>query len=312
MSPVRRALVCACVTAAGLLAPATAGSSSAGASAATLPPGLVALEQKTAELKVTSLLFSLHTSIRSATHDRLLRALLKQLGASTATGEMSLSPFGAIVSLQLAGESFKVRVLSDSVYVYLPGIAARDGGRPWVKVDAARLGQLLASEAAAHNGAGREAAPIVPGLAKPPFAQLQRTLAGAREVRELPPASIEGQPVSRFLAVLKPQQYREGALLAEPHPEPRSEPIARMDATASPARSSSSHRKSSSSATMEVSLTQTGLPLRTLVREREAGVSVTVRLDIPVINFPLVVAPPAARETITFAAFKALAQHRHK
>jgi hypothetical protein len=63
---------------------------------------------------------------------------------------------------------------------------------------------------------------------------------------------------------------------------------------------------------MEVSLTQTGLPLRTLVHEREAGVSATVRLDIPVINFPLVVAPPPARETITFAALQALAQHRHK
>jgi hypothetical protein len=31
-----------------------------------------------------------------------------------------------------------------------------------------------------------------------------------------------------------------------------------------------------------------------------------------VITFRLVGAPPAARETITFAAFKALAQHRHK
>jgi hypothetical protein len=64
--------------------------------------------------------------------------------------------------------------------------------------------------------------------------------------------------------------------------------------------------------TLETSLAQNGLPVRTVITEHDHGTVVTVTLDIPAINFPLVVTAPPAAQTITVARLRELERrHRH-
>jgi hypothetical protein len=263
-------------------------------SAAVLPAALVALEQKTAELKITSLLFSLHISIQAGGHSKGIDKLLK-LFDITASGEVSVSPSAAIVTLQLFGATFHVRVLGNVVYVEVPGLGPHDGGRPWVKLEGGNLGELFAPPGKHRAKPPTTPAPVVPRLAEPSFTALERALSEAREVKELPAGSIEGQVVSRFLAVLSPTQLKEGSPLAEASRAGGDAARKRPHTPASPP-------------TLEVSLAQSGLPLRTVITQSEGKLKLTAQLDIPVINFQLQVAPPPTRHTINLSKFRMLSK----
>jgi hypothetical protein len=283
------------------VAPASAAAPARGAgptlsatSAAVLPPALVALEQKTAELKITSLLFSLHVSIQAGGHAKGIDKLLK-LFDITASGEVSVSQPAAIVTLQLFGATFRVRVLGNVAYVEVPGLGPHDGGRPWVNLEGGNLGELFAPPGKHRAKHPTSPAPVVPRLAEPSFTALERALSEAREVRELAAGSIEGQVVSRFLAVLSPTQLKEGSPLAE----------------ASRARVGAARKRPrppASPPTLEVSLAQSGLPLRTVITQSEGKLKLTAQLDIPVINFRLQVVPPPSRQTIGLSEFRRLAK----
>lgn len=44
-----------------------------------------------------------------------------------------------------------------------------------------------------------------------------------------------------------------------------------------------------------MSLTQEGLPVRTVITEHDQGMVISATVEIPAINFPLVIAPPPAK-----------------
>jgi hypothetical protein len=193
-----------------LLAPAAAGSSSAGAGGPTLPPGLVALERKTtAELRSRACCCQ-HRSLRPPRRAPAGAALAAR--REHRDGRDIAVAVRRVVSLQLAGEASKC-ACSPTASLCTPGTAARvAGARGEIRrgPPGSAAGGAKRHRAATPAGSGT----IVPGLAKPPFAQLQRTLAGAREVRELPRehrrADRQGSTGSWARAV------QEGALLAGP------------------------------------------------------------------------------------------------
>jgi hypothetical protein len=279
--------------------PASASFASAPAATqpAVLPPSLLTLEQKMNELKITSLSFSLRTSIViPGGDDGGLGKLLKVLGGagSTTSGELTVTPQAANISLGIFGKPFTMRVVGGTEYVYVHALARADHGRPWIRLGKGGLAELFTV-----NGhqvlKTKTPAPETsePPLAEPPFAALQKDLAGAEEVRELEPATVYGQPATRFLAVLKPEQLKDESLavVAKLSP-PATTPLVLTPPTA----------------TLEVSLAQNGQPLQIVVKVEDSGTTTTGTLDIPAINFPLVIEAPPTAKTIGIVVFHRLAK----
>jgi len=254
--------------------------------AAVLPPELVALEQHTSELKLTSLRFTLGESTIVPGGDHEVAKLLKLLGGdSTTTGEETLAPPAANVSLDFLGLRLTARIVTGVDYVYIAKLARLDHGRPWIRLGRGGLGELFTVNG--HPAPiKKDATPpsSVPTLAEPPFAALEKDLAGAREVHVVGPGTVDGQPVTSFVAVLEPSQL-------EGEKRPLLKPALALPTT-----------------TLEVSFAQSGLPVRTIIRAQDSQFTDTETLEIPTVNFPLVIdAPPAAR-TIGIRAYQRLAR----
>lgn len=261
-----------------------------------LPPELVVLEQKMGELQISSLRFSARTSITGIRVSAEIMKLLTLLGLdSTISGEATISPPASNVTLDLFGHPFTARSLGSHLYIYFGTLASFDHGRPWVKTGPGGLGELFTvnGHAAPVQKAKSQLPPQAPQLAKPPFASLVKLVNGAREVRELAPGVLDGQPVTRFLATLEPDQFKSaGGLSGQISRRRRRAPAA--------------------TATLEVSVAPDGLPVGIAVAEHQGGVTTTVTLEIPAINFPLVIEAPPAAETITLREFRALEKaHTH-
>jgi hypothetical protein len=260
------------------------------AAAATLPPSLIALEQKTAELQITTLRFSLQTSITVPKAEHQLASLLKLFGLdSKISGEVTISPAASSVTFDLFTLPLTLRTVGKVTYVYIAKLARYDHGRPWVELGPGGLGELFTVN-------GKPLAPSQPvkpqaqepSLAEPPFTALEKQLAEAREVRELGPATLDGQPVTRFLAVLEPAQLKSEAL-------------------ASAARRSRVHNPPlPPTATLEVSLSPAGLPVQTVITASAGGLTTSATLEIPAVNFPLVIEAPPAAQTLSIAAYRKL------
>jgi hypothetical protein len=276
--------------------PASASSAPAATQPAVLPPSLLALEQKMNELKITSLRFSLHMSIVIPGGDGGgIGKLLKVLGASdsTTSGEVIVTPRAANISLGIFGQPFTVRVVDDTEYVYVHALARADHGRPWIRLGKGGLAELFTvngHQVLKTKTLARETGE--PPLVEPPFAALQKDLAGAEEVRELEPANVYGQPATRFLAVLKPGQPQSESPVSATKPSP---PTATPPVLPSPT-------------TLEVSLAQSGQPLQVVFKAEDSGTTTTGTLDIPAINFPLVIEAPPAAKTIGIVVFHGLAK----
>jgi hypothetical protein len=261
-----------------------------------LPPSLVLLEQKMGELKITSLRFSEQASVAVPHGDHKILSLLKLFGlGSRNSGEVTIAPPAADLTLSLFGQPLTLRAVGETTYLYLAKLAAVDHDRPWIMLGRGGLGELFTVNGHPVKAPASTKPKIAePTLAEPPFAALQEKLAGAREVRELGPGTLDGQPVTRFLAILKPSQPVSGRKFGTAHPLRRPAPT--------PATT-----------TLELSLAQSGLPVQTKVVVQHAGVTTTDTLEIPAINFPLVIEAPPAAQTITLAELKALERHhKHK
>ncbi len=266
------------------------GNTTVASAAAVLPPELVALEQRTSELKLTSLRFTLGRSTIVPGGGHEVAKLLKLLGGdSTTTGEATLVPPAANVSLDFLGLRLTARTVAGVDYVYIGKLARLDHNRPWIRLGRGGLGELLTING--HPAPiKKDATPqsSVPTLAEPPFAALEKDLAGAREVHVVGAGTVDGQPVTSFLALLEPSQ-----LEGEKRPPQKSAPTpaAQLPTT-----------------TLEVSFAQSGLPVRTIIRAQDSELTDTETLEIPTVNFPLVInAPPAAR-TIGIRAYHRLAR----
>jgi len=61
-----------------------------------------------------------------------------------------------------------------------------------------------------------------------------------------------------------------------------------------------------------VSFAQNGLPVRTVIAEDDQSTSISVTLAIPAINFPLVIAPPPASQTVTVPQLRKLERRARK
>jgi hypothetical protein len=261
-----------------------------------LPPSLVGLEQKAEELKVTSLRFAAQSSVTLPRGDHQALRLLKTLGAdSQISGEETFSPAAGNVTLSLFGHPFTFRVVGTATYVYIRALGRVDHGRPWIKLGRDGLAELVTEENGKPIKTSKTPAPTIgaPSLAEPPFTGLRKTLAGAEEVRETGTATLYGQPVTDFLAILEPEQIKRESLastsrLLPPRPLP--------------------------TVTMEVSLAQNGLPVRTVITTHDKGTTVAATVDIPAINFPLVIQAPPAAQTVNVAQLRKLerrARRRH-
>jgi hypothetical protein len=259
---------------------------------ALLPANLQALEQKMEELKITSMRFSALLSVAVPHKEHEVARFLKLLGVdSRISGEETISPPAGNVTFSLFGHPFKLRVVGGTTYLYLRSLARVDHGRPWVKLGPGGFFELFTVKGKSVKPP-KTAPPKEPALAEPPFAGLRKALAGAAEVRELGAGTLYGQPVTNFLAILEPEQLKREHLASLSRLLPPRQPP---------------------TATLEVSLGQNGLPLRTVITEHEEQTTLSVTLDIPAINFPLVIEAPPAAQTISVAALRALGRrHRHR
>jgi len=258
-----------------------------------VPPNLQALEQKMGELQITSLRFSEKTSITVPHGEGKILGLLKLLLGGGISGEETTSPLAGNVVLSLFGHPLTFREVGSTTYFYLRALAAKDHGRPWMKLGPGGFAELITVNGK-HVKAPKIAEPKIgePALAEPPFEGLRKALAGAKEVRELDPGTLYGQPVTSFLAVLEPEQLKRehlasAARLGLPAPQPPT-------------------------ATLEVSLAQNGLPVRTVVTEHDQGTVISATVEIPAINFPLVIEPPPASQTITIRELRQLERQARK
>lgn len=237
------------------------------------------------ELQLSSMRFSLETTIvlphLKGKAGKLLK-LLKLLGGdSRISGEVTTAPAAGNLSLQLFGHKFVLRTVKGAAYLYNRKLAHADHGRPWLRLGPRGLDELIPVRAGAKT---TKPTSIEPKLAEPPFTKLTELLNGAEEVRELGPGELDGQPVTRFLATLEPAQLRGKALASSAHaalaPRP---PLTPPTLTA----------------TLEVALASNGVPVRTKIRAQSHRTSTTITLEIPAVNFPLVIEAPPAAKTIS-------------
>jgi hypothetical protein len=263
---------------------------------APLPASLLALEQKMEELKVSSMRFSAETSFTVPRGNHGLLKPLKLLLPSGLSGEETFSPAAGNVTFSLFGHPFKLRAVGKSTYLYLRALARVDHGRPWVKLGPGGFFELFKVDGKHVKPPKTSELKIdQPALAEPPFTGLRKGLAGAEEVRETGTGTLYGQPVTSFLAILEPEQLEHENDLA-----------------------STSRRLPSSQqsmVTLETSLAANGLPVRTVIAERSEGLTLSATVNIPAINFPLVVEAPPASQTISIARLRELerrSRHRHR
>ena len=187
-------------------------------------------------------------------------------------------------------------MVGKTTYLYFRALARHDHGRPWIKLGPGGFlelfrvdGKHLKSPTTSESKVGQ------PPLAEPPFTGLRKMLAGAEEVRETGTGMLDGQSVTNFLAIIEPEQLeheKDLASIARRLPSPQPPPTV----------------------TLETSLASNGLPVRTVLAEHSKGLTISVTVNIPAINFPLVVEAPAASQTISVARLRKLerrARRRH-
>jgi hypothetical protein len=268
-------------------APASAPTPASAPAHAPLPASLVGLEQKMEELTVTSMRFSAETSFAVSRGSHKLKKLLKLLLSTGLSGEETLSPVAGNVTFTLFGHPFKLRIAGNTTYLYFRGLARHDHGRPWVKLGPGGLFELFKVNGKHVKPPKTPASKIgQPTLAEPPFTSLRTALAGAEEVRETGTGTLYGQSVTNFLAILEPEQLEHEKDLAatsrrSPSPQP---PMV----------------------TLETSLAQNGLPVRTVIAEHSEGLTISAAVNIPAINFPLVIEAPPPSQTIGIARLRKL------
>jgi hypothetical protein len=259
--------------------------------ATTIPPTLAALEQQWAELKITSLRYTSKTSFQVTHGGRKLRCLLRLLGGGSQSGEYTTTPAAASVSFELFGTKWRLRQVGTAVYEYVGPLARYDRGRPWVRLGKGGLSELFTVNGHhVRSAPPRELLSPRPPLTEPPFSQLNKLLAGAHEIRELGSATVDGQSVTRFLVTLEPAQ---------------------LETEVSAVTSSVGRVAASSTATLELALAASGLPVRTEVTVHASEVTSMATVEVPAVNFPLVISAPPAAKTTTLRRLQQLARHGH-
>ena len=277
------------------------------ASPPAIPPDLAALEQKMGELRVNTERFTLKTAVSGLKLPHGLGAILSLLELSI-SGEASRSPMASNITLKLAGHAAYVRQVGSTAYLYLPSFAPHDGGRPWIVAGTSEGGPLFGgSPGSLYDpvaGSQEEASPLdALSNGDDGFAGLIKAVNGALSVSELGAGTVDGQSVLGFRAVLDPSAF-------EPKPSKSvgQHPPIKVRVRVRPVKPTLG---------LEVFIAADGLPVHTVVTETTTSgggraVRLTATLDLPEINFPLVIEAPPASQTITQARFAAIEHKRHE
>jgi hypothetical protein len=267
-----------CALLVALLPVAVIASLAPGAQAAVaVPPALQALEQKMEGLNVSTERFSTKYEIATPS--------LKEGGFSFGlaygiSGEATLSPLQANLTVNVAGKHTPERLVGETLYVYEPRLSHLDKGRPWVRIEHETLQKVIQFDPSGNpqsKGASTEA--------RGAFSNLLSILQGALSVKQVGPTKVDGQAVTEFTASLSPQvllgvftqqEINELKLLGRPSVE------------------------------LLVYLSEAGLPVRTTLELRINGIGVSASVDITGTNQPVAVTAPAISETITQAQRRSL------
>lgn len=251
--------------AAALLVPSAAAEASA-----SVPPELQALIAKMKLLQVSSERFSASVTLHAHKVPKDLEAL-RALKVNL-SGEANLaSPQSGIVTTTVLGKPLTFRVIGKTVYTDEPALGRKDGGRPWVK------------ETRKVQPSVTDDSPGVAGSGTAPYAAQATLIEGAKAIKALGPATVDGQPVSRFLLTVDPAKIPGTNLGGKLRAKLRRDHIVPK-------------------AQIEYDLTSEGLPIHTagaIALGKKIRVDFTA--DVSAIDFPLTVAAPPAGETITTA-----------
>jgi hypothetical protein len=264
MKPMRQTLIRATSTAT-LLALSVAAAliaSAPPASAAALPPELQALEQKAQTLHIASERFSLDLVVKEPSGKQT---------TLTGVGAGRISPPEAQLVETVGSKRLVVRVLGRDLYESVPGLARLDGGRTWVHVRESELSE--------QTGVNFAAAPqkLTEG-----FSLID---AAAEGVREVGPATVDGQATTEFTATVDLEDLfsRFGTKLVQ-----------KLQSVGV------------RSASLALYLAANGLPVRTSITIPVEGGSITTTSDILATEVPVSVKAPPARDTISESEFEKL------
>lgn len=282
--PVRRVALAALGSAA--LAAAAASSAHA-APNPSQPPELQALEQRMSELTVNSQRFSGGIAFSGKLPRKA--AALRSLQISF-SGEQSLAPPASTVTTTIEGNALTVTQIGDVLYLKEPSLASHDGGRPWVKLDAAERGKLFGANPGLGQGTGLSGAST--GGSAQAFTSDAELLEKTPTVRALGASTVNGQAVSGFAGTLEPKRAAASQLPKKLLSELRRK-----------------HVKLTASYEMFVSAQ--GVPVETKLVIGLGKLKLDATADVLAIDFPVSpVAPPAAGETISGAELERLARKR--
>ncbi len=264
-----------------VLAPAgvIAGVASTQASAAvTLPPSLQTIEQQTQQLKVSTERFNTKYALGTPKEGTGFNFGV----AYGISGEAVLSPLKAKLSVHVGSRSVPERLIGGNLYVYEPRLSHMDNGKPWVKLENETLQKVIQFDPSggAVQGAAKEATGA--------FSYLLSVLNTALSVKEVGPATVDGQSVTEFSAALKPEVLIGVFTKAE---------YEALDFFSTP------------TVNMNVYFAASGLPVRTMLQFSVKGIEASATVEILGINESLSVSVPASKLTISKAQRKYISAH---
>jgi hypothetical protein len=290
----------------------TLGMAAASASAAALPPNLVALEQKMQALHVNSERGTLVevltggslggesilglSSIKRSRHRRDRKETVVHLTTHpkqsipflTADFEVSDSPKLAVIRGNLLGAfSLQERVIGEQVYARSSLLGLIDGGKPWVSTSAAERAQEQehSGEKGGEKEGGEEGGSSITESAGAEYGKLIDLLAHAGSVLEIGPREVDGQRTIEFEAKLDSEQL--------------------LDASSTSKLSEAKKKRlGRSTLRLDLFLADDGLPVRTRMQTQIGKAEITVVEDVLATEVSVSVQPPPASETITAAELK--------
>jgi hypothetical protein len=252
---------------------------------AVVPPELQALELKMERLEVTTerykrtTRFSLEAneeeSSSSCRGSKACQPTQPERRKSTHESSFAIEQDGKVNFAARAAElavvdrklALKQIAIGSTAYIYLPGTAVPPG-RPWVRAKGADAAELLAELSPFHGGLRGE----VDAGGRGAYAGLINLLASAvGGVRVVGPATVDGQASTEFTALVVPPDADAGER-------------ARTE-------------------TMQLFITDAGLPLRVVLTSSRASSVISNTTDILAVDVPVTVKPPPARRTISNAQF---------
>ncbi len=248
---------------------------------APLPPDLVALEEKMADVRFKTERLTLQIELE--TKEGLLGPGTPPLVLLFAgSGQAGSSPPRASFTLSFLGQTTEARQIGGITYTYKPQAAKTDGGRSWVRSEKPTSSSAIGES---PTGFGE----ISGGGTEGNFAKTLELLSSAGSVQESGPAIVDDQPVTEFVAQIDPTKLAGlGKLLSGPS-------LTKELQSTGPA-----------SSRLELFISPAGIPLRTRFTLQAGKTVVGFTSDVLALEVPVEVQAPPAREVIGEAELKTI------